>query len=81
MPKSDVSPLSVGLLALDRAGFTGGIMAEPNENLEDEAQAYVEALPDETAAGRLVKDDGTPADEEEWRLERSTQDELSEDAE
>lgn len=45
-------------------------MAEPNENLEDEAQAYVEALPDETAAGRLVKDDGTPADEEDWRLEK-----------
>jgi hypothetical protein len=56
-------------------------MSEPNEDLKDEAQAYVDALPDETAAGRLVKDDGTPADEEDWRLAKSEQDQLSEDDE
>ena len=55
--------------------------SEPNKDLEDEAQAYVEALPDETAEGRLVTDEGTPADEESWRLEKSTQDRRIDDDE
>jgi hypothetical protein len=55
--------------------------SEPDKDLEDEAQAYVEALPDETAEGRLVTDEGTPADEESWRLEKSTQDRRIDDDE
>ena len=36
------------------------------EELRDEAEAYVDALPDETAAGRLVTDSGEPADAKAW---------------
>jgi hypothetical protein len=37
-----------------------------NENLREQAKAYVDALPDETAAGRLVDDAGEAADEKAW---------------
>ena len=35
---------------------------DPSQKMKDEAQEYLDALPDETAEGRLVTDDGTPAD-------------------
>lgn len=47
--------------------------SEPNKKLADEAKAYIDALPDETAAGRLVTDTGEMADDAAWREERSRQ--------
>ena len=32
----------------------------PDRSLEEEARSYVSGLPDETAAGRLVDDEGSP---------------------
>jgi hypothetical protein len=47
---------------------------EPDNQAEtDEARAYIEDLPDETAAGRLVTDTGEPADEEAWQAEHERQ--------
>ena len=39
---------------------------QPDEDLREQAKAYVDALPDETAAGRLVDDAGEAADEQAW---------------
>ncbi|GAA5197908.1 hypothetical protein GCM10023322_70140 [Rugosimonospora acidiphila] len=42
-----------------------------DKDLRAEAQDLVEELPDETAAGRMVHDDGTPASADEWLRNRS----------
>jgi len=47
--------------------------SKPDKQLEDEAKAYVDSLPDETAAGRLVTDAGTPADTAAWEAEEARQ--------
>ena len=46
---------------------------EPSDALRKEAHEYVEALPDETAEGRLVTDDGLAADAEAWKDEEAKQ--------
>lgn len=38
-----------------------------DRRLEDEARSYVSGLPDETAAGRLVDDEGSPV--RGWRAD------------
>lgn len=46
---------------------------QPDKKLRDEAEAYVDNLPDETAAARLVDDGGDPADIEAWNREQARQ--------
>ncbi len=46
---------------------------DPNQQMKDEAQAYLDALPDETAEGRLVTDEGTTADSGAWDSEEARQ--------
>jgi hypothetical protein len=46
---------------------------DPSQKMKDEAQEYLDALPDETAEGRLVTDDGTPADAADWDSEEARQ--------
>ncbi|HEY1486785.1 MAG TPA: hypothetical protein VGF84_11830 [Micromonosporaceae bacterium] len=46
---------------------------QPSDALRKEAEDYVAALPDETAEGRLVDDDGTAANESEWQSEEAKQ--------
>jgi len=46
---------------------------QPDDKLQAEAKEYLDSLPDETAEGRLVTDEGTPADTEAWRAERAKQ--------
>ena len=46
---------------------------EPSDALRKEAEEYVAALPDETAEGRMVDDDGTPADTSAWQSEEAKQ--------
>jgi hypothetical protein len=43
------------------------------KDLREEAQDYVDALPDETAAGRLVTDSGDAADAKAWLAEQKRQ--------
>jgi hypothetical protein len=44
---------------------------QPNRDLRPEASDMTDELPDETASGRLVHDDGTPADGDQWAEERA----------
>ena len=46
---------------------------QPNDKLRAEAQEYVDSLPDETAAGRELNDEGGPADTEAWQAESARQ--------
>jgi hypothetical protein len=46
---------------------------QPGDALRKEAEEYVDALPDETAEGRLVDDGGTPADVAAWQAEEAHQ--------
>jgi hypothetical protein len=46
---------------------------EPEDKLREEADEYVKSLPDETAEGRLVNDDGSPADTAKWQTEEDRQ--------
>ncbi|MBB5873727.1 hypothetical protein F4553_007161 [Allocatelliglobosispora scoriae] len=40
----------------------------------DQAQSYIDEMPAETASGRMVNDDGSPADDAAWQSrERSQQ--------
>jgi hypothetical protein len=45
------------------------------DKLRDEAKEYVDDLPDETAAGRMVHDSGAPADPAKWQEEHKHQEE------
>lgn len=45
--------------------------SKSEKDLRAEAQELVDELPDETAAGRMVHDDGTPASADEWLRNRS----------
>jgi hypothetical protein len=45
----------------------------PTQQMKDETQAYLDALPDETAEGRLVTDEGTAANETAWDSEEARQ--------
>lgn len=49
---------------------------DPSKKLRDEAKAYVDALPDETAKGRMVTDSGEAADESQWNAQESRQQKL-----
>lgn len=44
-----------------------------DDHLKDEAKKYVEDLPDENAAGRLVDDSGAPVDPAAWQAEHEEQ--------
>ena len=46
---------------------------QSDDNLRDEAKKYVENLPDENAAGRLVDDSGAPVDPATWLAEHEQQ--------
>jgi hypothetical protein len=46
---------------------------EPSDALRKEAEDYIEALPDETADGRLVTDSGEDADTSAWQTEEEKQ--------
>jgi hypothetical protein len=46
---------------------------DASDELRKEAKDYVESLPDETAEGRLVDDDGTTADTTKWDSEEAKQ--------
>jgi hypothetical protein len=46
---------------------------DPSQKMKDEAQEYLDALPDETAEGRLVTDAGTPADAAAWDSDEARQ--------
>jgi hypothetical protein len=48
-------------------------MVKKPKDLVEEAKAYVDALPDETAEGRLVTDKGTPADAAAWQKDQDKQ--------
>lgn len=43
---------------------------QPDRDLAAEADELIDELPDETAAGRMVRDDGSPADVEQWASDR-----------
>jgi hypothetical protein len=45
--------------------------SQSDKDLRAEAQDLVDELPDETASGRNVHDDGTPASADEWLRNRS----------
>ncbi len=45
--------------------------SKSEKDLRAEAQELADELPDETAAGRMVHDDGTPASADEWLRNRS----------
>jgi hypothetical protein len=45
--------------------------SKSDKNLHTEARNLVEELPDETAAGRMVRDDGKPTSADEWLRDRS----------
>ena len=47
--------------------------AKPSKDLHEEANEYIEALPDETASGRLVTDSGERADATAWLAEHKRQ--------
>jgi hypothetical protein len=44
--------------------------SKSDKDLHAEARNLVEELPDETASGRMVHDDGTPASADEWLRDR-----------
>jgi hypothetical protein len=46
---------------------------QPDDKMRAEAEEYLDSLPDETAEGRLVTDEGAPADEAAWQAERAKQ--------
>jgi hypothetical protein len=46
---------------------------QPSDALRKEAEEYVAALPDETAEGRMVDDDGKAADTSAWQAEEDKQ--------
>ena len=46
---------------------------QSDDRLRDEAKKYVENLPDENAAGRLVDDSGAPVDPAAWEAEHEQQ--------
>jgi len=45
-----------------------------DRGLDDEARTYVSGLPDETAGGRLVNDDGSPA--QQWGADNDMPDDM-----
>ncbi len=44
-----------------------------DRSLREEAESYLDALPDETAEGRLVTDSGTAASNAAWESEEARQ--------
>jgi hypothetical protein len=46
---------------------------QSDDHLKDEAKKYVDNLPDENAAGRLVDDSGAPVDPAAWQAEHEQQ--------
>jgi hypothetical protein len=45
--------------------------SKSDKDLHAEARDLVDELPDETAAGRIVRDNGAPASADEWLRNRS----------
>lgn len=41
------------------------------KQMRDEARAYGDHMPDETARGRMVNDDGSPTDETAWQAQET----------